>query len=297
MNSFEIQQKIKETFEKNFGYTPLNERLNDISRETNELIRFLDVKNIKEEAGDLLCSLIQLHTENDWDISENIEKTLLKINSRYNQYKSLGRKAKVALYGGAFNPITKGHIQVAQFILNIGEFDEVWLVPTYKHMYNKQMVSPEHRINMCNIASKIDGRIKIFDYEIKNELSGESYYLIKRLKLEEELNKCFNFSLVIGLDNANTFDKWVNYQELERMIRMVVVPRKGYKSIDNAWYFKEPHIFLSDNDSIMEVSSTEVRNRLEKYYKEPNIESIPHLLDIIDPMVFKYIIDNNLYNG
>jgi len=79
--------------------------------------------NLKEEAGDLLASVIQLHTENGWSIEE---KTLEKIQRRKQQYRTLGRKTKVAIYGGAFDPITKGHIQVAQFILNTSkEFDEV----------------------------------------------------------------------------------------------------------------------------------------------------------------------------
>jgi len=40
------------------------------------------------------------------------------------------------------------------------------------HLDNKKMVSPEHRIEMCKILSKNDGRIKVSDYEIKNKLSG-----------------------------------------------------------------------------------------------------------------------------
>jgi len=266
-----IQSDINKTFKENFGYTPLNERLKDIQREFFELMKWTDVKNLKEEAGDLLCSLIQLHTENDWDVEENIQSTLSKIESRYLQYKTLGRKTKVAIYGGAFDPITNAHIQVAQFILNTsGEFDEVWLMPAYKHMNGKEMATPEHRLKMCELASCVDKRIKVFDYEIKNQLAGETYYFVKRLKEEEELSKHYHFSLVIGLDNALTFDKWVNYESLERLIRFVVVPRKGYGFNDpNSWFLKEPHIYLSSGENnIEEISSTEVRNLCKQYFEK-----------------------------
>lgn len=291
MTTKDLQNKIDKTFKENFGYTPLNERLKDIQREFFELMKWTDVKNLKEEAGDLLSSLIQLHTENDWIIEENVNKTLDKINNRYAQYKTLGRKTKVAIYGGAFDPITNGHIQVAQFILNTsGEFDEVWLLPAYKHMNGKEMASPEHRLKMSELAASVDKRIKVWDYEIKNQLAGETYYLVKKLKEEEELNKKYNFSVVIGLDNALTFDKWVNYDLLERLIRFVVVPRKGYTLNDyNMWFLKEPHVYLASNENpIMEVSSTEVKKLCREYSEK-------EILKKINESVWSYIVENKLY--
>jgi len=291
-----IQDKIQHTFEENFGYTPLNERLKDIQREFFELMKWDDVQNLKEEAGDLLCSLLQLHTESGWDAEETIKATLNKIKNRSLQYKSLGRKTKVAILGGAFDPITKGHVQLAQFILNTsGEFDEVWIMPAYNHMAGKDMVEARHRLEMCRLACLVDARIKVFHYEIENKLAGETYNFFKRLKTDEELNEKFNFSMVIGLDNANSFDKWVNFEELERMVRFVVVPRKGVDRDPNVtWYLKEPHIFLNQETDIIEISSTFVRNLLSG-----NDGSIPELIsdikESLDGNVYSYIVTNELY--
>jgi len=289
----DLQKKVQETFKNNFGFTPLGERLKDIQREFFELMKWQDIKNLKEESGDLLASIIQLHNESGWDVSDNVQSTLNKINSRHLQYISLGRKTKVAILGGGFDPITNGHIQLAQFVLNTsGEFDEVWLMPAYNHMYNKKMVSPEHRLNMCELASQIDGRIKVFNYEIENELAGETFNLFKRLKTETELNEKYNFSMIIGLDNANTFNKWVNYEELERMVRFVVVPRKGVERDMNIdWYLKEPHIFLNNETNIEKVSSTLVRSILVG----DNSDKYDNLKGLLNPTVIEYIRDNKLY--
>lgn len=288
-----LQKKVNDIFKKNFGYTPLAERLNDIQREFFELMKWQDVPNLKEESGDLLASLIQLHNENGWDVNENVSATLDKIDSRYLQYKSLGRKTKVAILGGAFNPITNGHIQTAQFVLNTsGEFDEVWLMPAYNHMYSKVMVLPEQRLEMCELAAKVDGRIKVFDYEIKNQLAGETFNFFKRLKTEPELNEKYNFSMIIGLDNANTFDRWVNYQELERMVRFVVVPRKGVeRDLNTDWYLKEPHIFLNSETDIIEVSSTEIRDIINR----DGFAKVDTLREKLSPEVIRYIYQNKLY--
>lgn len=290
-----IQVNIDDTFKENFGQTPLNERLKDIQNEFFELMKWNDVKHLKEEAGDLLCSLIQLHTESGWDIEENVECTLDKINRRTLQYKSLGRKTKVAIFGGAFNPITKGHIQTAQFVLNTsGQFDEVWLMPAFKHMAGKEMESVNDRLNMCHKAAQIDARIKVFDYEIKNELAGETYNLFKRLLDDDKYKDNYNFSMIIGLDNANGFDKWVNFEELERLVRFVVVPRKGVeRDQDVTWYLKEPHIFLNKETDIAEISSSEVRTNILR-----NPESILNISDkYMDRQVLNYINEHNLYKS
>ena len=259
-----IDEKIQEVFEESFGRTPLKERLDDIMGEAIELHRYTDIKNMKEETGDLLASAIQLCNENGWDYEDLILNTLDKIRHRQMQYKTLGRKVKVAILGGAFNPPTISHIKLAQFVLDSSKtFDEVWLMPCANHMFGKDMLSAEDRLAMCELAVKDDGRIKVFDYEIKNQLSGETYKFVKSLLDEDFAKNEYDFSLIIGLDNANTFDKWVNYEALERMMRFVVVPRKGIEIDHNVnWYLKPPHIFLSPDNDIPEVSSTLVRDAL-----------------------------------
>jgi nicotinate-nucleotide adenylyltransferase len=289
MESKDLQKKIEEKFKENFGYSSFRERMFDIQNEFFELMRWQDVKNLKEESGDLLSSLIMLCAENGWNYEELILNTLSKIDKRADQYKTLGRKTKVAILGGAFNPIHKGHIQLAQFVLNAsGEFDEVWLMPCFSHMYGKDMTSAEDRLEMCRIAAKVDNRIKIFDYEIRNQLKGETYYFFKKLKEETELNEKYQFAMIIGLDNANTFDKWVNYQELERMAKFVVVPRKGIdRDLNVNWYLQKPHIFLNMEPSIIEISSTNIRVHFSNNSTE--------VINYLDKDVYKYIIENKLY--
>jgi hypothetical protein len=58
-----IQQQVKQVYESVFGRTPLKQRLDDIFNEALELKRFSDMKNLREETGDVLSSLIQLVNE------------------------------------------------------------------------------------------------------------------------------------------------------------------------------------------------------------------------------------------
>lgn len=289
MDIKELQDKVSKSFEV-FGITPFEERMNDIKKEFIQLIRFRDPKNLKEETGDLISSLIQLCNEFDWDMTDVVNNTLEKIDRRREQYGSLGRKINVAILGGAFDPIHNGHIEVAQFVLNnSGEIDEVWLMPPASHMSGKKMATTEDRLNMCVLAAERDRRIKVFDYEIKNKLGGETYFFFKRLLNDKELNEKYNFSMIIGLDNANSFDKWVNYKELERMARFIIVPRKGIEKKPGVnWYMKSPHIYMEDINNITEISSTTIKNMI----KNDN----SNITKVLDPKVYDYIKKHKLYD-
>lgn len=288
MDTRELQNEVEKSFDV-FGITPFDERMRDIKNEFLHLIRFRDPKNLKEEVGDLMSSLIQLCNEFGWDIDEVVGNTLKKIDRRREQYGSLGRRTQIAIFGGAFDPIHNGHIQTAQYVLNnSGVIDEVWLMPPPAHMSGKKMASAEDRLNMCRLAAEKDGRIKVFDYEIKNKLGGETYFFFKKLLNDKELNEKYEFSMIIGLDNANTFDKWVNYAELEKMARFIIVPRKGVEKDPRVkWYLKSPHIFLDEETNIVEASSTMIRRML----KDNDVE----ITKYIDPKVLHYIREHQLY--
>ncbi len=291
----ELQQRVAAVFTEAFGRTPLTERLQDIAGEASELCRATDLTNLKEEAGDLLASLLQLLNECGWKADERALATLRKIEKRKLQYKSLGRKVKVALLGGAFDPIHIGHIEVAKFVLDTSRtFDEVWLVPCFEHMFGKEMTAAEHRLAMCEFAAAEDGRIRTFDYEIRNELQGATYNFCKRLLDEDFAKDQFDFSIIIGQDNANTFHKWVDYEHVERMMRFVVVPRKGVEMDPKVqWYMKPPHIYLVGEESpVTDISSTHVR---AIFKADHGLSTRKALEAFLHPDVYAYTREHNLY--
>lgn len=275
-------KEVNVVFESNFGRTPLKERLDDILNQTLALVRYRDIPHLREEAGDLLASAIQLANECGWKPEDLIADTLTKINLRKFQYQSLGRKKQIAILGGAFNPVTNGHILTAQYILdNSRTFDEVWLMPCYAHMFNKEMESAEKRKALLELAAKVDRRIRVFDYEIKHQLAGETYATVKKLLADGNYTHNYDFSIAIGMDNALTFENWVNYADLERSIRFVVVPRQGY-AFRPGWFLRPPHIYLHGDAPIPAIASTDIR----KWAAEQNMEMLAKNLDpnVLDAM-------------
>lgn len=290
----EAYKDIEKTFLEVFGRTPLGERLDDVLKQTLAVHRYTDISNLKEKVGNALVSLLMLTKEANLPPVGLIYDTLATIKGR-THYKAFGRKKKIALMGGAFNPPTVGHLKVAQLVLNIGKlYDEVWLMPCFSHMHNKKMASVQHRLKMCELMASTDRRIRVFDFECANELGGETYQTVKKL-LESDLAKENDFSMIIGMDNANTFHNWVNYKELEKLIPFVIVPRKGEPiKLDVTWYRNAPHVFLKPdaNNQIPNISSTDIRAHRRDSF---NDECSPFLKKYLTPEVLEYIMENGLY--
>src|SRR5262245_40484670 len=144
----ELQEAIRERFEATFGRTPLRERVQDILAQANSLGRYTDLVQLRDEAGDVLCSVLQLCTECGWSPADLVSATLRKIQERGEQYARLGRKLRVGILGGAFDPVHRGHIEVAREVVRLGGLDEVWLMPCYEHLSGKRLAPAEDRVEM-----------------------------------------------------------------------------------------------------------------------------------------------------
>lgn len=193
-------------------------------------------------------------------------------------------KRKVAILGGSFNPITEGHIQLAEYVLNHTDIEKVWLTPCFSHVWDKELIDSSRRLWMCMLAA--NKNMRVCDIEINNTITTGTYDFLKIL-LDHYSN--IDFSYIIGMDNANQFDKWKKADILKKMVRFIVVSRQGIPQNDeNQWYTKPPHLFLNAGRDIMPVSSTLVR----KLIKENK------LLDVnkfVCPSVLNYIMEYKLY--
>jgi len=193
---------------------------------------------------------------------------------------------KIGLLGGAFNPPTTGHIKLAEHVLKNTDLDEVWLSPCHEHKYGKDLVHPQHRLDMCAIASRHNPNIHVFDYEIRHEMDGSVFDFVTKLINDPQLD--VELSYIIGQDNANGFDKWHRHEELQDLLRFIVVGRTGVEvDEDTKWYKKDPHTYLPW-ENMKTCSSTDIRDHIKE-----NGRGAP--ISILDPKVQEYIVKKKIY--
>jgi nicotinate-nucleotide adenylyltransferase len=130
-----------------------------------------------------------------------------------------------------------------------------------------------------------DKRIKVCDFEIMNKLSGETY---KTAKLLTSWYPHYEFAFIIGQDNANTIQKWVNSEYLMNQAMFIIIPREGVETDTSIkWYNQNPHIsLLGMKTGIGNISSSQFKLA----YKNK-----ADTLDFVTPEVLQYIQNSRLY--
>lgn len=198
--------------------------------------------------------------------------------------------SRIGILGGTFNPIHNGHIQMAKYSHDAAKLDKVILMPTFvpPHKESSNLVSCEHRFNMCRLASAKLPYAEVSDFEIK--LEGKSY-TYRTLQLLKSQNENDDFYFIVGADMFLSMQNWKNPEIIFRLATVIAIPRDD----DSVSELKEHYdkvlkkmgakaIIL--NHSVLTVSSTYVRD---------NIDNGAALENLIDSRVFNYIKENNLY--
>ena len=165
---------------------------------------------------------------------------------------------KVALYFGSFNPIHNGHIGLGEYLLEHADVDELWFVVSPQNPLKKRtdLWDDELRFRLACEATKGNERMAVCDVEF--DLPKPSYTVNTLRMLSEKYPNC-KFSLLIGADNYQIFDKWYCYDEILRDYTIYVYPREGVE-VDMT---KFPQMKWLDAP-LYPISSTMIREKLER---------------------------------
>ncbi len=161
---------------------------------------------------------------------------------------------KIGIYGGTFDPIHCGHLNLAQQMLEIHQLDEVWFCPVHisPHKLDEKAASVEHRLAMVNLAIAPFSRFKLLGIEAERE--GPSY-TIETLHwlLKNHPDDKFNF--ILGGDSISRFSEWKEPEEIMKFAPLLVGPRAC-----NAELVMPPGVSITPLN-VMEISATEIRER------------------------------------
>ncbi len=190
----------------------------------------------------------------------------------------------IALYFGSFNPIHKGHIALAEWVVEQGLCDELIFIVSPQNPFKEQEgLAPEFsRYEMCELAckaSRYPEQIKVSAVEFV--LEKPSYTINTLRYLRENFGAEMQFSILMGADNIENFDKWREYEEILHDYPLLVYPREGY-SVEK---FADKITFLSDAP-LFDFAATDIRKMVA--------EGVD-FRDKLSAEVANYIIQNKLY--
>lgn len=165
---------------------------------------------------------------------------------------------RTGIYGGSFNPIHRGHIELAEFICRNKYVDELWFLVSPQNPFKEKatdLLDDHRRLELARIAAEEYPNLSVCDLEFRLPRPSYMYKTLEALEQEYPDRK---FVLIIGADNWLAFDRWAEYQTLLERYEILIFPRSGYPIQIQAL---PPNVQLLPSP-IIDVSATEIRNQI-----------------------------------
>ena len=195
---------------------------------------------------------------------------------------------KIGIFGGAFNPVHNGHLNIADAFYEDLKLDKMLLIPTANppHKSGAGLLSGDDRINMLRLA------IENKPYEISTiefERNDKSYTYNTLLELKRLYPEADLF-LIIDADQIINFEKWYRYSDILDMVTLCASARESEEEkqiiIKSAQRLGIQDRFYMSGRAVLRVSSSEIRDKIK------NGSDVSKLLP---KKVFDYISEKGLY--
>ena len=171
---------------------------------------------------------------------------------------------KIGIYGGSFNPIHFGHTGLTQWVVNNTDLDEVWLMVSPNNPLKDASILADEQKRLAVAKEAIgDGRLasgkRIIVSDFEFTLPRPNYTANTLRELQKQYPQ-HEFTLIIGEDNLQIFNKWRESEYILQNYRIFAYPRKGCTP------YQVPQgkdIRVLHEAPYFDISSTELRKNLE----------------------------------
>ena len=200
----------------------------------------------------------------------NIDKmTLQGRDPVIQEFSSL--RGRIGIFGGTFDPIHNGHIQIARFAADAHRLDSVIFIPNKSNPIKSDnpAASDEDRFNMV-----LEAVYEIEDFfvsRIELERQGPSYTVETLKSIYESLGKGSSLFFILGSDSLLSFHKWHNVEEIFGYASVIPVARRDLprEKLDQLKSVLSDEMICRFRDnfvqkSFIDISSTILRERLKK---------------------------------
>lgn len=195
-------------------------------------------------------------------------------------------RKKIGIFGGTFNPIHNGHLDIAKGAYVRYSLDRIYFVPTgfSYHKVQDKIISDSDRINMLRLAIKNEEKFLIGEFDLKRE--GPTYSLdtvtdIKKIEGEGD------YYFILGSDAFLKILQWKNIETLAENVFFLVAIRNEQRKVNFLEsYFKMPE-FIKNKTLIYDCDSTEISS---EEIRKGNYDKAK-----LPEEVYDYIKDKGLY--
>lgn len=133
------------------------------------------------------------------------------------------------MYGGTFDPVHVGHLEVARRVSEVFEIDKLLFIPAQMapHKIGRPVTHPIHRYAMLALATQDDPRLAISTFELD---APDRRYTVDTVEhFQRELGDSVELFFIMGADSWAEITTWREWERLLSMTNHIVVTRPGYE--------------------------------------------------------------------
>ncbi len=202
---------------------------------------------------------------------------------------------KTIIFGGTFNPIHLGHLNLIHAISSLTDYERIIVIPTLEppHKQYHKTISDEDRLELIHKGiedySQIysdDRNVEIVVDLCEIERGGKSYMYDTVLDVYKRYTISGTLAIAIGDDLLSTLHSWYRAEDLISIVYFVVVNRDEQNQVVLPDTIRGEYIKVTP----FPCSSSTIRNLLGSAKS-----SLHTLSSLLSDSVLDYIIDYELY--
>jgi len=138
------------------------------------------------------------------------------------------QRKRIAIYGGTFDPVHAGHLEVARQVLQLFAIDEFLFMPARRapHKLDRQPSPALHRYAMLALATRAHPQFTVSTFELEQPERGYTVDTLSHFRAESGDADLF---FVMGADSWSEITIWHEWQRLMTLANLIVVTRPGYE--------------------------------------------------------------------
>lgn len=139
----------------------------------------------------------------------------------------MDRKKRIAIYGGTFDPVHLGHLEVARKVSELFEIDELLFVPAQvaPHKLDREVTPALHRYAMLVLATQYP-QLCVSSFEL--DAPNRRYTVDTVAHFKKQFGASAELFFLMGADSWAEISTWRDWEVLLKTVDHIVVTRPGY---------------------------------------------------------------------
>jgi nicotinate-nucleotide adenylyltransferase len=133
------------------------------------------------------------------------------------------------LYGGTFDPVHTGHLEIARRVSELFEIEKLLFIPAQMapHKIGRPVTEPIHRYAMLALATQNDPKLSISTFEL--DAPDRRYTVDTIAHFQRLFGDACELFFIMGADSWSEITTWREWERLLTMTNHIVVTRPGYE--------------------------------------------------------------------